>query len=107
MTTVALGEFGPILRLGLRAVLADAGCLVLADGATAAELAALAAGRRIDAVLLSLDAPAGDASALAHRNPRIRVIECSADRAVIRLREGHRATELALTTYSLRTSIGV
>ena len=103
---MALGEFGPILRRGLRAVLADAGCLVLADGATAAELAALAAGRRIDAALLDLDSPADDASALARRNPRIRVIECSADRTVMRLREGRRATELALTVDSLRTSIG-
>src|SRR4051794_9691293 len=90
MVTVALGEFGAVLRLGLRAVLADAGCRVLADGASGDELAALLRSRRVDAVLLSLDAATGDGPRLARRHPDARVIECSAERPVMRLRSGGR-----------------
>jgi hypothetical protein len=108
VATVALGEFGPILRLGLRQILAEAGCLVLADGATARELADLLCGSEVDAVLLSLDiaAAATAAPALARRHPRTRVIECSADRPVMRLRAGGAgAIELALTVDGLTKAV--
>ncbi len=81
-----LGEFGPILRLGLESVLGELGWRVVVDvrerdlraGLLAAEPAA---------VLLDLDAPtcADDALRLLARRPGLRVIGCSARRSTLRV----------------------
>jgi hypothetical protein len=78
--SVVLGEFCAVLRLGLREVLAEHGCRVVADGARGRQLRTLA--RRADALLLDLDAPpsAAVAARLASAHPRLRVIGCSARR---------------------------
>lgn len=74
--TVVLGEFCAVLRLGLRAVLAENGHRVLDDGAPDA-----------DVVLLDLDDPRCTECALRllATRPGVRVIGCSADRAAMRV----------------------
>jgi hypothetical protein len=84
--TVVLGEFCAVLRLGLTVVLAEGGCRVIADGASAESLrSAVAAGA--DAVLLDLDAPtcADDALRLLAGSPGLRVVGCSAERPAMRV----------------------
>jgi len=72
--SVVLGELGTILRAGLRVVLTDAGCVLVAHPALA------------DAALLDLDAPAvGErARTLLAAWPGLVVVGCSAERPVLR-----------------------
>jgi hypothetical protein len=72
---VVLADFGAILGVGLRTVLAEAGCVVVGDLSSA------------DAVLLDLDSPtcATRARTLLETHPEMRVIACSADRPAMQV----------------------
>jgi hypothetical protein len=72
---VVLADFGAILGVGLRTVLAEAGCIVVGDLPSA------------DAVLLDLDSPscAMCARTLLEARPEMTVIACSADRPAMQV----------------------
>ena len=74
------------MRLGLRSVLAEAGCRVVVDGARDDLLNQLLFARSIDVILLDLDTPTC-VRAAAHiaAQHRVVVIACSADQRVMRV----------------------
>ena len=95
--SVVLGEFCCVLRLGLRSVLAERGCRIVAEGARHDALRAAVAGG-VDAVLLDLDAPGciDEARWLLAQRPGVRVIGCSAARPAMLVFYGDVADERAL-----------
>lgn len=84
-SVVVLGELCAVLRLGLREVLSERGCRVVAGGASGRALRS--ALRGADAMVVDLDAPGCEREAvrLATRNPGLNVIGCSARRPAMRV----------------------
>lgn len=85
MTRVLVGEFHPLVELGLRRVLSDEGCCVVRDPR--------AISRRVvddvrpDAVIVDLDDPAASSAAegLVADYPGLPVLECSSSTPRLRV----------------------
>jgi DNA-binding NarL/FixJ family response regulator len=104
--SVVLGEFCCVLRLGLRAVLADRNWLVVAEGERGDGLVDAVA-RGADAVLLDLDAPesADDARRLLTRRPELPVVGCSAARPALKVFGDGSGAERRLDPATLMSAI--
>ncbi|MBW3605395.1 MAG: hypothetical protein KY460_10900 [Actinobacteria bacterium] len=81
MTRVLLGDFGAIVRLGLREVLED-GQLLVAEDAPADEILERLVGTLPDAVVLDLDVAHTPqlARRISERFPAVTIIACSSKR---------------------------
>jgi DNA-binding NarL/FixJ family response regulator len=84
---ILVGGFGPIARLGLRAILDQPAVEVVAECEPGRVMTLLAA-TSADVVVLDLDAPGTDQLArtvAAARHPAVTVIACSVDRSLMRV----------------------
>ena len=86
MPRILVGGFGPIARLGLRAILDQAAVEVVAECRPGRVMTLLAA-TSPDVVVLDLDAAGTDqlARTVAARDPAVTVIACSVNRSLMRV----------------------
>lgn len=87
MPRVLIGEFGAIERLGIKELLDQEGCEVVAEEPTSDGLIERVLSALPDVVLIDLDGNGGAeiVEALTKRFPAVKVIACSSERPVMKV----------------------